>query len=54
MILVTHDMNLAFDVSDHVVFLHEGKILEEGAPQTLFKTPKSDRLRQFLKSTKIT
>ena len=54
MILVTHDMNLAYDVSDHVVFLHEGKILEEGAPQTLLKTPKSDRLRQFLKSTKIT
>jgi len=51
MILVTHDMNLAYSVSDHVVFLHEGKILEEGAPQKLFKTPKSDRLQQFLKST---
>jgi polar amino acid transport system ATP-binding protein len=54
MILVTHDMNLAHDVSDHVVFLHQGKILEEGTPQTLFKTPKSDRLQQFLRSTKIT
>ena len=54
MILVTHDMNLAYDISDHVVFLHEGRILEEGSPQTMFKTPKSDRLRQFLKSTKIT
>ena len=54
MILVTHDMNLAYDVSDHVVFLHEGKILEEGPPQTIFRTPKSDRLQQFLKSTKIT
>ena len=54
MILVTHDMNLAHDVSDHVVFLHQGKILEEGTPQTLFKTPKSNRLQQFLRSTKIT
>lgn len=54
MILVTHDMNLAHDVSDHVVFLHQGKILEEGTPQTMFKTPKSDRLQQFLRSTKIT
>ena len=54
MILVTHDMNLAHDVSDHVVFLHQGKILEEGAPQTMFKTPKSDRLQQFLRSTKFT
>ena len=54
MILVTHDMNLAYDISDYVVFLDEGKILEEGPPQTMFKSPKSDRLRQFLKSTKIT
>lgn len=54
MILVTHDMNLVHDVSDHVVFLHQGKILEEGTPQTMFKTPKSDRLQQFLRSTKIT
>ena len=54
MILVTHDMNLAYEISDHVVFLHEGKILEEGPPQIMFGSPKSDRLRQFLKSTKIT
>ena len=53
MILVTHDMNLAYELSDHVVFLHEGRILEEGPPQTMFRTPKSDRLQKFLKSTKI-
>ena len=53
MILVTHDMNLAYEISDHVVFLHEGKIHEEGPPQIMFDSPKSDRLRQFLKSTKI-
>ena len=48
MIIVTHDMNLARDVSDHVVFLHQGKIEEEGDPASVFDTPKSDRLRQFL------
>ena len=48
MIIVTHDMSLARDVSDHVVFLHEGRIEEEGAPDDLFGAPKSDRLRQFL------
>lgn len=48
MIIVTHDMNLARDVSDHVVFLHQGLIEEEGAPDTLFEAPKSARLQQFL------
>jgi polar amino acid transport system ATP-binding protein len=36
MIIVTHDMRLAADVSDHVVFLHQGKIEEEGPPDDLF------------------
>jgi polar amino acid transport system ATP-binding protein len=48
MLIVTHDMSLARDVSDHVVFLHQGKIEEEGAPDTLFVSPKSTRLQQFL------
>ncbi len=48
MIIVTHDMNLAADVSDHVVFLHKGLIAEEGPPETLFGAPKSERLRGFL------
>ena len=48
MIIVTHDMNLARDVSDHVVFLHQGVIEEEGPPDALFGHPKSERLRQFL------
>ena len=48
MIIVTHDMNMARDVSDHVVFLHLGKIEEEGPPAELFGNPKTDRLRQFL------
>ncbi|MCF6443836.1 ABC transporter ATP-binding protein [Nereida sp. MMG025] len=48
MLIVTHDMNLARDVSDHVVFLHHGLIEEEGPPDAVFGAPKSDRLRQFL------
>ncbi|MXQ08836.1 ATP-binding cassette domain-containing protein [Alphaproteobacteria bacterium GH1-50] len=48
MIIVTHDMGLARDVSDHVVFLHQGRIEEEGAPDDLFDRPKSARLQQFL------
>ncbi|MDD9923151.1 MAG: amino acid ABC transporter ATP-binding protein [Boseongicola sp.] len=48
MIIVTHDMALARDVSDHVVFLHQGVIEEEGAPNEVFGSPKSERLQQFL------
>ncbi|MGB7317159.1 MAG: amino acid ABC transporter ATP-binding protein [Planktotalea sp.] len=51
MLIVTHDMKLAADVSDHVVFLHQGLIEEEGAPETLFGAPESTRLQQFLSST---
>lgn len=51
MIIVTHDMRLAADVADHVVFLHEGRIEEEGPPEELFGNPRTDRLRQFLSAT---
>jgi len=51
MIIVTHDMKMARDVSDHVVFLHQGLIEEEGAPDELFGAPKSERLQGFLSST---
>ena len=51
MLLVTHDMRLAADVSDHVVFLHLGRIEEEGPPDQVFGAPKTDRLRQFLSAT---
>ena len=51
MILVTHDMRLAADVSDHVVFLHQGVICEEGPPEQLFGAPRTDRLRGFLSAT---
>ncbi|WP_176527112.1 ABC transporter ATP-binding protein [Pelagimonas varians] len=51
MLIVTHDMKLAADVSDHVVFLHQGLIEEEGSPADLFGAPKSERLQGFLRST---
>ncbi len=51
MLIVTHDMKMAHDVSNHVVFLHQGLIEEEGDPKTLFGSPKSERLQQFLSST---
>ena len=52
MLIVTHDMHLAADLSDHVIFLHEGLIEEQGPPETLFAAPKSDRLRGFLRATR--
>ena len=51
MVLVTHDMRLAADVSDHVVFLHLGKVEEQGPPADVFGNPQTDRLRQFLSAT---
>lgn len=51
MLIVTHDMRMARDVSDHVVFLHQGVIEEEGAPDAVFDAPTSERLRGFLSAT---
>ena len=48
MIVVTHEMGFAREVSDRVIFLHQGVIEEEGAPADVFDAPKSERLRQFL------
>ncbi len=51
MLVVTHDMRMARDISDHVVFLHQGLIEEEGPPEQLFTAPKSERLQGFLSVT---
>ncbi len=48
MILVTHEMQFAREVSHHIKFLHQGRVEEEGAPDQLFTNPKSERLSQFL------
>jgi octopine/nopaline transport system ATP-binding protein len=50
MILVTHEMKFAREVASHVIYLHNGVIEEEGSPDQLFGAPRSDRLKQFLKS----
>jgi len=50
MIVVTHEMSFARDVSNKSLFLHQGKIEEEGNPAELFSSPKSSRLQQFLSS----
>ncbi|MBI3143796.1 MAG: ABC transporter ATP-binding protein [Pseudogulbenkiania sp.] len=49
MIVVTHEMGFARHVSNHVIFLHQGRIEEEGTPEAVFQSPKSERLQQFLK-----
>ena len=51
MLVVTHEMSFARDVSSNVVFLHEGMIEEQGEPQQMFSNPNSDRFRQFLSRT---
>ncbi|MBC8158189.1 MAG: ATP-binding cassette domain-containing protein [Rhodospirillales bacterium] len=51
MIMVTHEMGFAREVSDEIVFLHKGKVEEQGPPSLVFENPKSERCRQFLAST---
>ncbi len=48
MIVVTHEMAFARDVSNHVMFLHQGKIEEQGKPEKVFENPDSERVRKFL------
>lgn len=49
MVIVTHEMNFAREVSDHVIFMDDGVIVEEGAPFEFFTNPKEERTRKFLK-----
>lgn len=50
MLVVTHEMAFARDVSNHVMFLHQGLVEEQGHPDKLFTNPDSDRLKQFISS----
>jgi polar amino acid transport system ATP-binding protein len=50
MVVVTHEMGFAAQVATRVVFIDHGAIIEEGPPDTLFRTPRSERLRQFLQT----
>jgi len=51
MIVVTHEMSFAREVSNKTLFLHDGLIEEQGNPADMFSFPKSERLRQFLSNT---
>lgn len=48
MVVVTHEIGFAREVSDRVLFIHEGRILEENSPNELFNNPQEDRTREFL------
>ena len=51
MLIVTHEMEFAREVSDRVVFMDKGVIAEEGPPEQIFGSPKEERTREFLKRT---
>jgi ABC-type polar amino acid transport system ATPase subunit len=48
MIVVTHEMGFAREVGNRILFLHEGRILEQGTPQEVFNRPREERTRAFL------
>ncbi len=48
MVVVTHEMGFAREFADRVIFMDEGKIVEEGTPEEIFNNPKNDRTREFL------
>jgi octopine/nopaline transport system ATP-binding protein len=52
MVVVTHEMGFAREVSDRVIFLHQGLVEEDGPPSRVFGAPTSERCRQFLSSVR--
>jgi len=48
MLVVTHEMGFARDVADRVIFMDEGRIIEEGTPEEIFSNPKEERTQNFL------
>jgi polar amino acid transport system ATP-binding protein len=51
MIIVTHEMDFAYEAADRILFLHEGAILEQGPPATILTDPQHERTRAFLRRT---
>jgi polar amino acid transport system ATP-binding protein len=51
MLLVTHEMRFAYEVSTRVIFMNQGRIAEEGNPREMFIQPQTERLAEFLKSS---
>ncbi len=52
LILVTHEMNFAREVGDRVVFMHQGRVWEQGDSKTLFASPQTTELKQFISSVR--
>ncbi|MCY7580053.1 amino acid ABC transporter ATP-binding protein [Bacillus altitudinis] len=50
MVIVTHEMGFAKEVADRVVYMHEGRIVEQGTPSELFDSPQEERTKLFLSS----
>ncbi|HEP1458718.1 amino acid ABC transporter ATP-binding protein [Streptococcus pyogenes] len=50
MVLVSHDMNFVYQVADRVLFLDQGKILEQGTPEEVFRHPQKERTKEFFAS----
>ena len=54
MLLVTHEMRFAYEVSSRVIFMNQGRIGEEGDPREMFNKPQTERLAEFLKTSTFT
>lgn len=52
MLVVTHEMDFARDVSNKVMFLHQGQVEEQGSPAEVFGAPKSERFKQFISKSR--
>lgn len=50
MVIVTHEMGFAREVADRVIFMDQGVIVEQGSPEEIYQSPKSERLQEFLKA----
>ena len=48
MVIVTHEMSFARDVADHIIFMDDGVIVEEGAPEDVINNPRNERTKAFL------
>ena len=53
MVVVTHEMGFAKEVADRIVYMHDGRIIEDGTPEQFFNHPKEERTREFLRATML-
>src|SRR5437879_6529838 len=49
MVIVSHEMMFAREVADRIIFMDEGLVVEEGSPQAMFTSPRTERLRTYLR-----